>query len=117
MNLYAALFRSTDSDSVNRNGVDACLADEPARNKGSEIREHRQKRLPDSTFCLVLLLYHFCGIVPSTRRKQPRILPVGSLPLDRRGFLCRWSWIITLEPHVVRTEFSCRYENHPPERV
>jgi protein-S-isoprenylcysteine O-methyltransferase Ste14 len=60
MNLYAALFRSTDSDSVNRNGVDACLANEPARNKGSEIREHRQKRLPDSTFCL-FYLYIICA--------------------------------------------------------
>jgi hypothetical protein len=86
MNLYAALFRSTDSNSVNRNGVDTCLADEAPRNKGNEIREHRQKRLPDSTFCLVLFLYHFCGIVPFTRRKRPRILPVGFLPLDRRGF-------------------------------
>jgi protein-S-isoprenylcysteine O-methyltransferase Ste14 len=73
MNLYAAPSRSTDSDSVNRNGVDACLADEPARNKGSEIRGHRQKRLPHSTFCPVLFLYHFCGIVLFTRRKQPRI--------------------------------------------
>src|SRR5580698_4940078 len=109
MNLYAALFRSTDSDSVNRNGVDACRADEPARNKGSKIREYRQKRFPDSTFCLVLFLYHFCGIVPSTRRKQPGILSVGFLPLDRRGFLRRWSWNINLEPHFVRTEFSCRY--------
>src|SRR5580700_10515966 len=114
MNLYAALFRSNDSDSVNRNGVDAYLADEPARSKGSEIREHRQKRLPHSTFCLVLFLYHFCGIVPSTRRKQPRTLPVGFLPLDRRGFLRRWSWIITLEPHFVRTEFPCRYRYRHP---
>src|ERR1700683_573883 len=103
MNLYAALSRSTDSDSINRNGVDACLANEPARNKGNEIREHRQKRLPDSTFCVVLFLYHFCGIVPFTRRKHPRILPVGFLPLDRRCVLRRWFWTIPLEPHFVRT--------------
>ena len=109
MNLYAALFRSTHSDSVDRDGVDACLADEAARNKSSKIREHRQKRLPDPTFCLVLFLYHFRGIVPFTRRKQPRILPVGFLPLGRRGFLRWWSWIFTLEPHFVRAEFSCWY--------
>jgi hypothetical protein len=62
VNLDAALFRGTNitpnpsysifgqktSDSVNRNDLDARLANEPARNKGSEIREHRQKRLPDS---------------------------------------------------------------------
>src|SRR5579862_5669600 len=108
MNPYAALFRSTHSDSVDRDGVDTCLADEPARNKGSKIRQHRQERLPDSTFCLVLFLYHFCRIVPSTHHRQPRILPVGFLPLDRRGFLRWWSRIITLEPHFVRREFSCR---------
>src|SRR5579864_7756506 len=30
-------------------------------------------------------------------------------PLDRSGVLRRWSRIITLEPHFVRTEFPCRY--------
>src|ERR1700721_3100139 len=46
-------------------------------------------------------LYFLCGILPSPRRKQPGILSVGFLPLDRRGFLRRWSWNINLEPHFV----------------
>src|SRR5277367_148392 len=57
----------------------------------------------------VLFLYHSCGIVRFPRHKQPRILPVGFPPLGRSGFLRWWSWITTLEPHFVRTEFPYRY--------
>ena len=60
-------------------------------------------------FALFYFYIIFAEAFPLPAVSSPRILPVGFLPLDRSGVLHEWAWSITLEPHFVRAEFSCRY--------